>query len=407
MDIWLINHYAVPPQYYPLARQANFAKHLLRMGHSVTIFCASTVHNSDKNLITDGSRWREEIVDGVHYVYIKCKNYQGSGLKRVYNICEFAWKLPGICKRFRKPDAIVATSMPPTSCAVGVWLARKYGCKGVAEIADLWPESIVAYGVAGRKNPAVIVLRWLEKWIYKKADAVVFTMENAYDYIIEQGWETEIPREKVFYINNGVELEEFQYNREHFVVEDTDLSDPEAFKVVYTGAIRKVNNLGILLDVAKCVQNPKIKFLIWGDGDERDFLQQRVKDENITNVIFKGRVEKKYVPSIVSRADLNMAHNNPSPLFRFGISFNKVFDYLAAGRPILCDFPCRANPAVAMGAARAVEEPTPEAIANEIEKFAQLPQAEYQALCQGANAGAEIYSFKNLTQELVSVIERI
>ena len=100
MKIWLINHYAVPPKYYPLARQTYFAKHLMAMGHEVTIFAASTVHNSDMNLITDNSPWREETVDGVHYVYIKCKGYHGSGLKRVYNICEFAWKLPGVCKRF-------------------------------------------------------------------------------------------------------------------------------------------------------------------------------------------------------------------------------------------------------------------------------------------------------------------
>ena len=152
----------MPPKYYPLASQANFAKYLLRMGHKVTIFAASTVHNSEINLITDGKPYRQETVDGVNYVYIKCKDYQGSGLKRVYNICEFAWKLPGVCKHFPKPDAIVATSMPPTSCAMGIRLARKYGCRGIAEIADLWPESIVAYGIAGPKNPAVIGRRWLE-----------------------------------------------------------------------------------------------------------------------------------------------------------------------------------------------------------------------------------------------------
>lgn len=127
MNIWLINHYAVPPKYYPLARQTYFAKHLMRMGHSVKIFAASTVHNSDKNLIEDKTPYREEVVDGVSYVYIKCLGYQGSGLKRIYNICEFAWKLPGVCRHFEKPDAIVATSMPPTSCAVGIHLARKYG----------------------------------------------------------------------------------------------------------------------------------------------------------------------------------------------------------------------------------------------------------------------------------------
>lgn len=407
MNIWLINHYAVPPKYYPLARQTCFARELMAMGHEVTIFAASTVHNSDQNLITDGSTWREEVVDGVHYVYIKCVDYQDNGLKRVYNMCEFAWKLPGVCKMFPKPDAIVATSMPPTSCAVGVYLAKKYGCKAVAEIADLWPESIVAYGVAGKNNPAVIILRWLEKWIYKKADAVIFTMENAYAYIREQGWEKQIPESKVFYVNNGVDLPVFESNREKYRVEDDDLDNDGLFKVVYTGSIRKVNNLGLLLDAAKKVKNPKVRFLIWGDGDELPVLRQRVIDEKIENVIFKGRVNKSYVPGIVSRADLNIAHNTPSPLFRYGISFNKLFDYLAAGKPILSDFPCGHNPAVARGASMEVREPTAENIAVAIEMFVSMDEFEYRRYSENALAAAEEYSFGALTKKLLSIIENI
>ena len=407
MNIWLINHYAVPPKYYPLARPTLFAKYLMAMGHTVTIFAASSVHNSDVNLITDGRKWREETVDGVHYVYIKCCDYQGSGLKRIYNICEFAWKLPGVCKQFAKPDAIVATSMPPTSCAMGVRMGRKWGCKTVAEIADLWPESIVAYGIAGPHNPAVIVLRWLEKWIYKKADAVVFTMEGAYDYIVEQGWDKEIPRSKVHYINNGVDLEQFDHNKEHFCVEDPDLDDPDTFRVIYTGSIRRVNNLGLLLDAAKYAKDPRVKILIWGDGDEREALERRVRDEKIANVEFKGKVEKKYIPSIVSRADLNFAHNDPSPLFRFGISFNKLFDYLAAGKPILCDFPCPYNPAVTHGAGIEVSGTQPQQIAEAINDLAAASEAERQSCCANARRAAENYDFKHLTDKLIAVIESI
>ena len=406
MNIWLINHYAVPPKYYPLARQTNFAKHLMAMGHSVTIFAASTVHNSDKNLITGPERWREETVDGVHYVYIKCMDYQGSGLKRVYNICEFAWKLPGVCKKFPRPDAIVATSMPPTSCAVGVYLAGKYGCRSVAEIADLWPESIIAYGIAGPKNPAVIALRWLEKWIYKKADAVVFTMEGAYDYILEQGWENQIPRSKVHYINNGVELEQFRANAREYRIQDPDLEDDGIFKVVYTGSIRKVNNLGLLLDAAKEITDPAVRFLVWGDGDELPALRQRLEEEHITNVIFKGRVEKKFIPYIVSCADLNIAHNTPSELFRFGISFNKMFDYLAAGKPVLSDFPCPYNPSVRLGAGIDVSEPTPQNIAAAVEYFTKLTPEQRQTLQTNALAAAEEYSFENLTKKLLHIIEQ-
>lgn len=407
MDIWLINHYAVPPKYYPLARPANFAKYLMAMGHTVTVFAASSVHNSTLNLITDDRKWREETVDGVHYVYIKCCDYQGSGLKRIYNICEFAWKLPGVCKHFPKPDAIVATSMPPTSCAMGVHLGRKWGCKTVAEIADLWPESIVAYGIAGPHNPAVLALRRLEKWIYKKADALIFTMEGAYDYIVEQGWEKEIPRAKVHYINNGVDLEQFDYNKEHFRVEDADLDEPDTFKVVYTGSIRKVNNLGLLLDAAKNVKDSRVKFLIWGDGDERAALEQRVRDEHIGNVVFKGKVEKKYIPSIVSRADLNFAHNDPSPLFRFGISFNKLFDYLAAGKPVLCDFPCPYNPAVTYGAGIEATDTQPQQIAKAIDALVTSAEQEWQSYCANARRAAEDYDFKRLTDKLIAVIESI
>ena len=405
MNIWLINHYAVPPMYYPLARQTNFAKYLMRMGHEVKIFAASTVHNSNKNLIEDNTPYREETVDGVSYVYIKCLDYQDNGLKRIYNMCQFAWKLPGVCRHFSKPDAIVATSMPPTSCAMGIHLARKYGCKGVAEIADLWPESIIAYDIAGPHNPAVIALRWREKWIYQEADAVVFTMEGGYDYIREQHWEKAVPESKVFAINNGVDLEVFRENAQRYQIENEDLEDPDTFKVVYTGSIRKVNNLGLLLDAAKKVTNPKIRFLIWGGGDELESLRKRVEEEKITNVKFQGKVEKKYVPSIVCKADLNIAHNNPTPLFRFGISFNKLFDYLAAGKPVLSDFPCKYNPAVQYGAGMEVAEPTAENIARAIENCAQLSPEEYAQYVEKAKIAANDYDFANLTKKLLAVIE--
>lgn len=404
MNIWLINHYAVPPQYYPLARQTYFAKNLMAMGHEVTIFAASTVHNSDKNLITDGQRYREETVDGVHYVYIKCMDYHGNGLKRIYNMCEFAWKLPGVCRKFPKPDAIVATSMPPMSCAMGIRLARKYGCRGIAEIADLWPESIVAYGIAGPKNPAVVALRMLEKWIYKKSDAVIFTMEGAYDYIVEQGWEKEIPRAKVHYINNGVDLELFEYNREHFITEDADLEDPHTFKIGYMGSIRKANNMGLLLDVAKEVHDPRVKFLLWGAGEELEMLRQRVEEEHISNVVFKGRVEKKYVPYIISKTDLNYLDPFTREIARYGISPNKLFDYFGAGKPVLMGVDGDYTPADEYGCG-IVCKPTKEALLEGVLRAAAMPEDEYRRMCEGAARAARHYDFVNLTRDLLRIIE--
>ena len=113
MNIWLINHYAVPPKYYPLARTTNFAKYLMRMGHTVTVFAASSVHNSDVNLITNGSLYREETADGVHYVYVRCRQYSGNGAQRVINMFEFPRRLRRVCAKFPKPDAVLSTARRP------------------------------------------------------------------------------------------------------------------------------------------------------------------------------------------------------------------------------------------------------------------------------------------------------
>ena len=307
-----------------------------------------------------------------------------------------------------KPDVIYASSVHPLTLVAGIQLAKQFGVKCVCEVRDLWPESIVAYSDRFTKNNPLIKLLYRgEKWIYEKADAVVFTMEGGYDYIVEQGWGKEIPRSKVHHINNGVDLELFDYNREHFRVEDPELDDPKVFKVIYTGSIRRVNNLGLLLDAAKCVKDPRVKLLIWGDGDEREALERRVRDEKIANVEFKGRVEKKYVPSIVSRANLNFAHNAPSPLFRFGISFNKLFDYLAAGKPVLCDFPCPYNPAVTYGAGIEVSGTQPQQIAKAIDALVTSAEQEWQSYCANARRAAEDYDFKRLTDKLIAVIESI
>ena len=405
MNIWLINHYAVPPQYYPLARQTYFAKYLMQMGHQVTIFAASTVHNSNQNLIEDRTPYREETVNGVHYVYIRCHGYQGNGLKRIYNICEFAWKLPGVCKHFPKPDAIVVTSMPPTSCAVGVHLAKKYRCRGIAEIADLWPESIVAFGVAGPNHPGVRVLRHVEKWIYKNADAVVFTMEGGYDYITEQGWDQEIPRSKVFHINNGVDLPTFDHDKEAYQLDDPDLENENQFNIIYAGSIRKANNLGLLLDVAKKVTAPNVKFLIWGGGEDLPELEKRLEDENIRNVVFKGRVEKKYIPYITSRANMSILNYSMNQIWRYGGSQNKLFEYFAGGSPVLTNLVMGYDLIERYKSGFHVDYADLDKAAEEISRIAAMDKTEYDVYCQNARHVAEQYDFRILTQKLLEVIQ--
>lgn len=408
MNIWLINHYAVPPKYYPLARQTYFAKYLMQMGHQVTIFAASTVHNSDINLITDNTRYRQETVDGVNYVYIKCLDYNDNGLKRIYNMCEFAMKLPKVCKNFQKPDAIVATSMPPMSCAMGIRLAKKYGCKGIAEIADLWPESIVAYGIAGPKNPAVVVLRWLEKWIYKKADAIVFTMEGAYDYIVEQGWEKEIPRSKVFHINNGVNLEDFEVQCVENRLDDPELLEEGIFKVVYAGSIRRANGLSELVACAELLQDyPDIRFLVYGGGDDLEPLRERVAVKGLKNISFKGPVPKKNIPFVLSQSSVNLLNYNKQTahVYKYGSSQNKLFEYMASGKPILSNIAIAYSVVERYQCGISRDITSAQEYADAILELYQMTDEQYTQICENGKLGAREYDFRNLTKKLMRVIE--
>lgn len=404
MNIWLINHYAVPIKYHPLARTTNFAKYLTRMGHTVTIFAASSVHNRDINLITDQSLYREETVDGFHYVYVRCRSYTGNGRDRIINMFEFSQRLGKVCAHFPKPDAILASSATPPACMAGLKLARKYGIRAVGEVSDLWPESFVVYNLISARNPLLIPMYAYEKRMYQKADALIFTVEGAYDYIVEKGWEKGIPRSKVFYINNGVDLEAFNYNREHYQIEDPDLDNPDICKVVYTGSIRWANNLGILLDMAKQITDPRVKFLLWGAGDDMPALQRRIEDEQIENVVLKGAVEKKYIPSIVSRADYNYVDSDNNEISRFGNSQNKLFDYFAAGKPVLM-YKQKYNPADIFSCGLFYN--TKEEFLETLKIISTLPKEKYEELCLNAKAAAEEYNFENLTRKLLAVIEGI
>ena len=406
MKIWLINHYAVPPQYYPLARPSLFAKNLIKMGHDVTIIAASTVHNSEsKNLIEGRIKIKKIVDDGIPYVLINCMPYQGNGVKRVINILQFARKLASVLETLEKPDAVVSTSFDPLSCYEGVKYAKKHGIKAVAEIADLWPETLIEYNGVSPNNLIVKYLRRIEKSIYKESDAVVFLSAGDYNSIVDQGWEKEFPREKFYNINNGIDNEQFEYNRTHYSISDEDLENTNLFKVVYTGSIRKVNDVGGIIDIAKKINNEQIVFLIWGEGDELDDLRGRVVSEEIKNVRFKGRVDKKYIPYITSKADLNFVHNKPSPLLKYGISFNKLFDYLAAGKPIICDFPCDYNPVLMGNAGVSVDSADPEEIAKQIEQFTKMEKTEYDKYCLAAQKTAKEYDFKVLTQKLVDILQ--
>ena len=411
MNIWIFNNYNMLPEQGGLNRHYYFAKCLAEMGHQATVFVGSHPHNTNLQMIQDRSAWKIGQEKPFRWVYVRTLNYAGSRLKQVFSMFQFYWNGKKAAQTFfrqgERPSAVIGSSAHPLAAVLAIRLAKRMGCKSVVEVRDLWPESIVAYGVAGPHNPAVLILRRLEKWIYKKADALIFTMEGAYDYIIEQGWDKEIPRSKVHYINNGVDLEQFDYNQEHFRLEDADLDDPDTFKVAYTGSLVTSNNIDGMIDLAKGLQKyPNVRFLIWGSGESTETMLCRIRDEQISNTLYKGVVDKKYIPFIVSHVDVNFMHAASTSLYRYGASPNKLFDYLAAGQPILQDFTFYGDIVRKYGCGVSCNW----GYARVEHAFETLYHANAEdriAMQKGALRAAAEYDFTNLTRRLVEVIEGV
>lgn len=392
------------PEHGHLNRSFYLGKYLKLLGHDPVVFVGSHPHNSELQLISGKEHFRVYQKQPFPWVLIKTCNYEGSKKKRVYSMIEFYKNMKVAAKSFAKPDVIIGSSAHPLAALSSIQLGKKLGAQGIVEIRDFWPQSIVDFGVASESNILVKILFRFEKYLYKKADKIILTMENGYQYFIDKGYDSFIPRSKVYYLNNGIDLEEYEKNIRDDQYTDDDLENEAHFCVVYTGSIRKANNLGLVLETAKRVTDNRIRFLIWGAGDEKEILQQRCEKEHIKNVIFKGKVDKKYIPYITSRADLNLMHLPPSPVLKYGLSANKLFDYAAAGKPILTDFKCSMNPAMVYHAGISSESSNPNEIAKAIDRFSSMDEKEYKIYCSNAKKMAMDYSFNNLAYKLIQIV---
>ena len=414
MKIWLMNHYATSMYRDKAGRHYWFAKKLEKAGHDVTVFCATTFLNNRENIDTGRSKYLIKETDGTPFVFVKTSKYSGNGMARVKNMVTFFLNLMPSAKKIAKlkgkPDVIVASSVHPLTMVAGILLARKMKLPCICEIRDLWPEAIFSFGKSKEKSLIGRMLVKGEHWIYKNADALIFTKEGDTDYLKEKGWTTtqggDIDLAKCHYINNGVDLAAYMAQITSEKLDDEDLLNSEQFNVVYTGTVRPVNNVGNLLDCAKILKDKpgyeNIRFLIYGDGSELEILRKRVSDEGLYNVKLKGFVQRKYMPYILSKSSVNILNN-----WTRGNSSNKLFEYMASGKPIISTVKMGYSIINKYKCGVELDESTPGCLAESILKFHDMPEHEYKKFGINAYDGAKDFDFDVLTKKLLSVIEGV
>ena len=402
MRIWIVNYYTRPDCTNP--RYLEFARHFMAAGHEVLTFYAN--YWGDES----APQFQRSTVNGLDFVEVKAPHFSGNGVKRMLSIWEFAAVLKKNAHRFPKPDVVLHNIHPPFDYPV-VRMAKKLGAKYIAEAWDLWPEDFVTFGLVGANNPAMKVAYAIEKRYYYKADEIVFTFLGAFDYLKRQGWMKEqggkIDPAHLHYINNGIDLAQFDQNKVAYPRPDEDMNDPNLVKIVYLGAINKANNVQTLIDAAALLQDrPNYRFFIYGNGAYRKGLMDYVKEKGISNVVFK----EEHIPLaecawVVSQATVNVM-NYEKNFGKWGVSSGKMFQYLAAGKPIVCNIDIAYDNVIKdnrLGVSRNLE--IPEQFAEAIREVAEQPRASYDAMCERVREVAQKFDYKVLSQRELEVLE--
>ncbi len=346
--IWLINKDCGPiEENGTFVRTVKLAQFFQNEGYHVKIVCADRIHNSAIIHLTQKGIG-EETCDGVPFLFLKSLGYQRNGIKRILSYLLFSFKVYRLRERLTPPDIVIHTPRIPFDSFV-FRFAKKIKARYIADVVDLWPLEMEHFGML---KPNSLLLRWfykMERTRYSQSDRVVFSQEGYPSYLKEKGWLLEqggpIDLMKTVYINNGIDLQEFDGHLRDFHLDDSDLEEESTFKVIYLGSIRLANHLDAVLDAAKELQGYNdIKFYVFGDGFERARLEQRIMAEEITNLVFKQKwVEPQYVPYVLSKASLNLL-NYAANWAPYGGSMNKMMLSFASGRPIVCNAGMKYSP---------------------------------------------------------------
>ncbi len=351
MTIWILNHHALTPQMSGGTRHYDFAKELIKRGHKVVIISSSFHYSKYSELKEYGnSEYIKEDIDGIEWVWLKTPPYTGNGIARVKNMLSYTHKAISIIPTLNlpKPDTIIGSSVHLFAVYAAYRLSLRYKTPFVMEVRDLWPQTLIDMGIS-KWHPFIIILGVLEKFLYKKADKIITNLPYASSYISKF-----TDSSKVEWISNGVDISNVIYKKPE---------NRKILKVAYTGALGVANNLSLLVEFAKT--KPKnIEFLIVGDGVEKAKLLQLSK--GLENIQIKEPVAKDEVPCILQNSDILYFNLKDSPVFKYGISSNKLFDYMASGRVIIFSSNATNNPIKECDGGITIEPDNIEALQNAI-----------------------------------------
>ena len=405
MNIWIFNQYAITPDMPGGTRHFDLGRELVGRGHEVTIIATSFHHQTHKETrLGPGERWKVEDMDGVRFVWLRTPHYWRNDWRRVRNMVAFmlrAWRLgrrlPRLAPEVGRPDVVIGSSPHLLTPLAAYRVARHYGIPFVMEVRDLWPQTIIDMGELSAGHPITRALQILEKFLYRRAERIIVLGPQMREYIAACG----VSRDKIVWIPNGIDLSRF----DRAVVPEMS---HKSFQVMYLGAHGQANALDVLLEAAKVVQDRghyEISFILVGDGPEKPRLIAQARELGLRNVEFRGPVPKAEVPKTMYEADAFISNAEKAEVHRYGISFNKLFDYMTAARPVISSVDASNNPVDEARCGLTIPPRDPQALAEAVVRLYQMPQEEREAMGKrGREYVEKHHDIRKLAERLEEVV---
>lgn len=405
--VWILNHYAQEPGGAGGTRHFDLAQHLGSFGWEASIIAASVEHQTGRQRLKRSEMTRLDRFSGVPFLWVRTPEYKGSGGGRLRNMLAYAWRviLTATTVDLPRPDLVIGSSVHPFAAVSGAILARRFKVPFVFEVRDLWPQTLVDMGRLRERGAVTWFFRKMERWLYRRAARIVVLLPQAWEYIVPLG----VERERVVWIPNGVDLSTFRHS------EMRNRGPSEFFTLMYFGAHGQANGLENILNAMRLVQEAlleqpsqkRIQLRLIGDGPLKFQLIDFAKRLGLTDVAFEPAIPKSKIPALAAEADAFVISVLDLPeLYRYGISMNKLFDYLAAGRPIIIASDAANDPVGDARAGVSVPAGKPEALAKAIIEVASAPFGERQRMgLAGRRYVEENHHFEQLAGRLAKVLD--
>jgi len=328
MKTLLINQAFVSPDEPGHTRHYELAQYLRKHGHELVIVGSDLNYQTGKRIIQHRGLSVDQDIDGVHVIRAAIvPSLHRSYFWRIISFVSFMVSSLVASLKVRDVDLVMGTT-PPIFQAASVWLIACIRRKPfLLEVRDLWPEFGVGMGVL--KNPVIIwMARRLEDFLYSRADKILVNSPAYVDYMLGRG----VAQEKIAFIPYGTDLDNFNPQVDGTAFRKK-LGLTDKFVVLYAGALGQANDIHTLLRAASRIkEDNRIRILLLGDGKEKASLQMEARRLELSNVIFADPIPKKEMPQALAAADVCLAILQDIPAFRTTYP-NKVFDYMAAGKP--------------------------------------------------------------------------